>query len=152
MKTIFSHAVNAIKTNPQPTTNPYQEAPQNNPEQNDNENQAPQSILQRIQLNKKNTKAPKSISLRKGEFSEFDNSRIQKKVIQKDLRKVLTRGSDSQNDWKHDPEFNPENTAGGSFTVSIRNLSNSLTEEALRDVILDDRSIIDMNVIIYFES
>ena len=153
MKTIFSHAVNAIKTNPQPAINPYQDASQTNLEQNNNENQASQSILQRIQLNKKNTKAPKSISLRKGEFNEFDSSRIQKKVIQKDLRKVLSRGSDSHNDWKHDNEFNPDNnTVEGRFTVSLRNLSNSLTEEALRDVILDDRSILEMNVGIFSHS
>mgnify|MGYP003577921124 CR=1 FL=1 len=146
MKTIFSNAVNAIKTNPQASVNPYQDASQKNLEQDDNENQASQSILQRIQLNKKHAKAAKSISLRKGEFNEFDSSRIQKKVIQKDLRKVLSRGSDSNNDWKHDNEFNPENTTGGRFSVSLRNLSNTLTEEALRDVILDDRSILDMNV------
>jgi len=150
MKTIFSHAVNAIKANPQPTLNPYQEK-NGSVDQGDNENQSSQqSILQRIQLNKKNAKAPKSISLRKDDFNGFDSSRIQKKVIQKDLRKVLTRSNDAQDDWKHDDEFNPNSNTIGSFTVNLRNLSNTITENALRDVINDDRSIKEFDVKNFF--
>jgi len=151
MKTIFSHAVNAIKANPQPTMNLYQDKNLDQAE-NGNQSSQSQSILQRIQLNKKNAKAPKSISLRTKEgdsFNDFDSSRIQKKTIQKDLRKVLTRSSDkndAQDDWKHDDEFNPNNNTLGNFTVSLRNLSNTITEDALRDVINDDRSIKEFNL------
>jgi len=152
MKTIFSHAVNAIKANPQPAINLYQEKNIDQVDNNGNQSSQSQSILQRIQLNKKNAKAPKSISLRTKDgasFNDFDSSRIQKKTIQKDLRKVLTRSSDrndAQDDWKHDDEFNANNNPTGNFTVTLRNLSNTITEDALRDVINDDRSIREFDV------
>ena len=111
------------------------------------EDKDPNSILNRIQINKKKDGDRKLINIRKGEndgADEFDISRIQKKVINKGPPKVITRPSsrlETDQNVRSDPF-----KASAQTTVILSNLSRNVNEQVLRDIIKDDESIISINV------
>ena len=161
MSTIFSHAVNAIKTNSPPISDLFQ-APKKVISIHEPETVDPASVLNRIKPSKKHHKTGKSITIRKGnpeDSNDFDTSRIQKKTISKDLNVYLRRPSsksESDDSYKRETDDNP-----GSGTISrsnmhfvafLKSLPRNADEAMIRDIIGNNSTIIEIKVFSYIIS
>ena len=156
MSTIFSHAVNAIKTNTRSIPDLFQ-APKKVISIHEPETVDPASVLNRIKPSKKHNKNTKSITIRKGapdDSSDFDTSRIQKKTISKDLNKYLRRpSSKSESDDSYKRETD-DNLATGiisrssmHFVAFLKSLPRNADESMIRDIIGNNSTIIEIKVI-----
>jgi len=153
MNTIFSHAMNAIKTNPKATNSEVSDR-RVGYSNRDSDVRDPGSILERIKLNKKHGKTIKSITLRKNyeEDSErkFEIKTIQKKVITKDISNLKNplKKSSADDLWKHDLYEGPivSNSNNMHCTVFVRNLPETISSQHLRDILTNDNFVVGIRV------
>jgi len=155
MKTILTHAFKALESNPEHPS--YSDDLKSKSDiQNETRKTDTESILNRIKINKKGHQGPKSITVRKGDDSNvhnFDIARIQKKPIQKDISKRLSRpgrtadGEELTAD-NHD-NSDSVNQSNGHFTVSLKNLSPRVTDQDLKEFLSNNVFIIGSRVKIF---
>ena len=153
MSTIFSHAVNAIKTTSDTRAKPSSAITKKEIYSREEESKDPKSILNRIQLNKKVGKPVKSITLRKNSDDNersFGIDNIQRKIIKKEpvTLKRPSKKADMEGAWKHDLYDGPtvSNPTNMHCTVFVRNLPDGINSQYLRDILQDDEFVVGIRV------
>ncbi len=154
MSSIFSHAVNALKTS-RSVPEKDQTWSKTKRDNTDIDTKTSGSVLERIKLNKGTKKTIKTITLRKGlndsdDEHPFEIKSVQKKIITKDisnLKKPQTKSS-SEGVWKHDLYEGPpvNNTSNMHCKIFIRNLPEMVSSQHLRSLLTNDDDVVGIRV------
>jgi len=146
MSSIFSHAMNAVKSNPHAAdkNESYGDS------RRDSDSKGSGSILDRIKLNKKPGKAVKTINIHRNSddddaSTKFGIDTIQRKIIKKDITSLKrpTKKNDSNDMWKHDLYEGPAKVQSITLDckVFVRNLPDMISSQHLKDLLQNDDEV-----------